>query len=145
MYLSSRLWLARTNLSIVEEIEIVGSSNGDDVVLGVPRSVQDLLGEVELVDVDLVFKPVVVVRCRFGTVQNGRLLLSRSVVAFRVERGRLRAGGCHAARLRRTVQVRVDHDAFRPQHLSWLRLLARALVHQLLFALAVERFEEVVV
>lgn len=125
MYLSSRLWLARTNLSIVEEIEIVGSSNGDDVVLRVPRSVQDLLGEVELVDVDLVFKPVVVVvRCRFGTVQNGRLLLSRSVVAFRVERWRLRAGGRHAARLRRTVQVRVDHDAFRPQHLSWLRLLA---------------------
>ena len=39
---------------VLQEEEVVGGRDGDDVLCGVPGSVKDLLVEVQTVDVDLV-------------------------------------------------------------------------------------------
>ena len=47
---------ARLNISelVLQQEEVVGGGDGDDVFVRVPRRVQDLLVEVEAVDEDLV-------------------------------------------------------------------------------------------
>ena len=39
---------------VLEDVEVVGGGHGDDVLLGVPGGVQDLLAEVQAVHADLV-------------------------------------------------------------------------------------------
>lgn len=39
---------------VLEDVEVVGGCYGDDVLVWVPRSVEDLLAEVQAVDADLI-------------------------------------------------------------------------------------------
>lgn len=113
----------------VENVEVVGGSDGHQVVLRVPARVQDLFGEVEIVHVDFVSIG------SFGAAAIERV----GGVSLGIEQWRRAAIGAIGI-----GQVRV-HNALGLEQLSWLALLARALKHGFLFAGAVERFEEIVV
>lgn len=43
---------------VLEDVEVVGGGNGDDVLLRVPRGVKDLLAEVQAVNADLILPPL---------------------------------------------------------------------------------------
>lgn len=43
---------------VLEDVQVVGGGDGDDVLVGVPRRVQDLLGEVQAVHADVVLAPL---------------------------------------------------------------------------------------
>lgn len=55
--LSSVVHLVLSEL-VLEEEEVVGGGDGDDVLVRVPRRVEDLLVEVQAVHVDLVLLPL---------------------------------------------------------------------------------------
>lgn len=42
---------------VLEDVQVVGGGDGDDVLVGVPGRVQDLLGEVQAVHADVVLPP----------------------------------------------------------------------------------------
>lgn len=43
---------------VLEDVQVVGGGDGDDVLRGVPSRVQDLLGEVQAVHADVVLSPL---------------------------------------------------------------------------------------
>lgn len=43
---------------VLEDVQVVGGGDGDDVLGGVPGGVQDLLGEVQAVHADVVLPPL---------------------------------------------------------------------------------------
>lgn len=45
-------------VSILKDVQVVAGSDGDDVVRGMPRRVQDLLPEVQAVHTDIILPPL---------------------------------------------------------------------------------------
>lgn len=56
---------------VLEDVQVVGGGDGDDVLVGVPRRVQDLLGEVQAVHADVVLAPLAAGGAHPARLQHG--------------------------------------------------------------------------
>ena len=103
---------------VLEDVQVVGGGDGDDVLVGVPGRVEDLLGEVQAVHADVVLPPLPPGGAHPAWLQDGSgfAALSRRLqghVAFGVavehaEEVVVGSGHDHTGQRRRRRRVRVQ-------------------------------------